>query len=580
MPPMDPKTLLMRNGDDMLRAGMRAFEPNQQPGAPSVAKRAQGVNQGVQHRGAPVTDPSDVATAATLAAADNVFSKMAMAGFMAPMGMGAVAAGAEKAAKWTGATSLNTVSGALKGVSETTFESVPILGSLAQGATRVAMGGVGLITGALEKTGFTGWRTAANTAKFDKHSATLAQKAESFFGQGVASAELRTAMNGLQAHMLAHPSAFNAEAFETELKTFSELAGRQQPKLVKEFGKLRGVMEKAHGSHYMADAWSNLSHYAKAAPQKVAKASVFHGALNTGIMGGVAVSAAKTGLDLRTSLRTLKAMYADQTGKSPDSVSSMTLLFSKDLPKAVLQARGQLWKEFGPSLLMEAGNIGVNVDMVMRNRGGMMAMIPLMVFGMGSQMVRSVLGSSLIPAYKQAKEMEAAGAPIPPEVYATLVGEGEPQLAKRGGADSNFAHALGEMYARENAGVQQVMHDIQNGGVSARIEQLKAEYIAATQQPEQQPAGVKAQPQEQTQTPIQTQAHDDAQISAQAQELLDAAMSKVNMPDPLAAPEVSHVDRLHNKSHTAPREVLGKHTQHLAHSHATHENGAEPNLSV
>lgn len=519
----DISRLLATQSDDMLLA---AYKGGVLPGVGKQppAKPGQG------KPGAPAAEPP----ADPLDAIDAKIGLATMGIMGAQLGIPALGGAFNWAGKKTGSGMLTRAGAGLKAAGEMTFadigSGIPLLGSVGRGVSNAAASVAGLFTDGLHAIGITDFAANRHAAQAVKHADNLHTAANTLFAHQVSHPKLSAALAEVHTHLQAGPVAMNHEAFAEAMRQAENIAGEvghgAVGKSLKAVGKHAARLEQ---SVFFADGYQNLSHYTRNAPASFAKQSVLHGAMNASFVAGAAISDIHTGVDLRKALTNLKSMYANITGTPEEEVSGWSLMLSGKAPEPVKAARAEIFKEYGPAVVLDAANTVLNVKFAVSNNFGSLGknMLLLMAVPLANQMlVRNILGGQLLPAYEQMKNAEAAGEALPAESYAKLIGNASRELYDRGGEGSNFAKALGQIYANAHAKVDVVLREIDNGTLHKRIELLQRDYEkqqreAGTQPPEAKEAG---------------------------------------------APEavVSHVDRLKGNGKIAQREVLGEHTEKLA----------------
>ncbi len=454
-----------------------------------------------------------------------------------------------------GAIGAHGISSNLKKVEATTFSELGQMtgmSGVARGVSEASMSVAGAGASVLEKLGITGLMSRYYSGQFDKHIGRMADAAQDVFSHRVADAKLGASLDAVRGHLaVAHPTHINYDGLTeaiTAAKTQANEVGHSV--LAKSLGGLEKSALKAHNAHYFADGTANLAHYASNATGKMAKAPVVHGLMNATFIAGAAIDDYRTGSDLHTALKDLKAMHCAITGEKPDDVSTWGLMLGK-VSEPVAAARSEILKEFGPASVLSAANTMLNLKFATNSKYGSMgkSIALLVAVPMANAiLVRGMLGGRMLPAYKELKQAEHDGQELSNEQYAKLIGNASKELHARGGPDGNFAKALGVFYAHHHARVDTVLKEVSNGTLHKRIEQLQHEFeVFKREHPE-----IVAAHQQQAQA-AQVPHHEEKQ-------------------------GVSHVDRLKNGGHAPRREVVGTHTEKLANRAGSPAEGQQPTL--
>ncbi|MBV8938681.1 MAG: hypothetical protein JO089_02425 [Alphaproteobacteria bacterium] len=389
---------------------------------------------------------------------------------------------------------------AVKMPTEVTFgqigDKLPLVGKITGGISQMGMNGLALFTDALHATGFTDWRSNAHLRKMQGHLERLSPQVEALKGLHgqMTHAGAKEAVGNVLAVLQEHPSAWDTghgAAFRGTLDAatgaLKEAGYTRSLSLLGDVEKFAG---KAHVSHMLHDGYANLSHYTRNhAVKKMADTSVMHGTLQNGafLFFGLA-SAYRTGHDLNKKMNAMRRMTAALTGQREENLSWMSVMLSgmpnKEAGAVMGAMRWGMLKEFGPAAVAEFANNAMNIRMTISEKLGNLGL--MIAFNMASSMWRGVMGETIMPAYMALTETESRRELIPAAAIAGFLGEVVPELKVRGGANSQFAKALGEIYAHEHAAhkisVDGIVREIGSGRLLARIEELQKhhEQVEAT----------------------------------------------------------------------------------------------------
>lgn len=356
------------------------------------------------------------------------------------------------------------------------------VGSIAQGAADMATGPV---AGAFDRTGLSGWRMRANAKAAQKHLLRAQGMAGSLKMDKVPEAlhehvnRIRQVVTGVghAGDLVNHTEISGAlEGIEGALKANKDL---RVPGHVE---KMLTTIEKAGERHLGSQAWQNVGEHVKGMPGKLAKTSVTHGLMNASFIAGSGISMVQDGRSFSRNLKTLKAMYADMTGTTPDKVSTARVLLGK-VPKPVAQARRHLIANTGAKELADVLNIGLNVKMVVDKR---FSFLPSMLgFAAADQVGHAadiVMGESTLEAYGAFREhiahKQKSGEKISTAAYADFIAIVNPSFQHLG-TKHMVTQQVAAQLEQMQAGAGKVMEWAGNGelvkmGNAAAAAQKKA----------------------------------------------------------------------------------------------------------
>lgn len=461
MPPIDPRALnaAVNSLDDVARVAFLSGRAGAVP------------NPGVKARKNGKIDPKTRAELENLHGLDRVEGSMdaldrgiGQAGMipMIPQFIFPLAGGA---LGWlgsrTGISAFDKVHGGLNAVANARLMDIPAPNFVRRAGgwmSQKFMNGVGLLADGLTATGFTGWRANAAERALGNQRLKMATHADLLPKLvGGAHAEVQSGLdrigellrNGNPAHMCAMEGG--------EFKQLLESTGKAAEKnglthVGSWLGKAGSLGDHAHTLHTKMDGYRNLGKYARETGALMGTTNAWHGMMNASFIAGGVTMASMTAIGAAKSMGVIREIYADLTKTDPREVTTigvLTSVMSGTAPKAVSAAFYQAARQFGPAALLDAGNLAYNVRAAAHHKLGSMLM--LMALPFGSIFWKSMVVGNIIPAYTAAKEMEVNGQPIPPELYAEVIGQFCPELRQAGGSDktSNFAKALGVIYAAE-----------------------------------------------------------------------------------------------------------------------------------
>ncbi len=212
----------------------------------------------------------------------------------------------------------------------------------------------------------------------------------------------------------------------------------------------------------------------------------------------------------------LKEMYADMTGKDPDKVNVMELMFKKDVPVSVEQKRNQIKKQIGPAALMSALSNYISFKMAgleynMLGVGGgklgatlqvaQMFLIPMA----NSALINNVIkDDKVLDQYHAMRQVHQQTGSLPADMIADLIVEASPffeglrPYTNRNSMEFNYRAAdhikalsvlaaeVGAHYAEQGASPSDVMHAIESGEAAAMVSQISrklSQQAAAAQAP-------------------------------------------------------------------------------------------------
>lgn len=200
------------------------------------------------------------------------------------------------------------------------------------------------------------------------------------------------------------------------------------------------------------------------ATTSLGNASLTNVALKGAFVAGAVYQGTSTARGVAQQVHTLKQLYCDMTGAN--KISTAKLLFGRNLPPVVKEARGHIFKTFGPRALINIANLGTTYAFM--QGGGKKAMAAsLGLMGVSQFQGMKEQNYQLLPMYEALNQIET----IAPEQYAMFLSTASKD-AMRIGAGSELVQALALDYAQEGARPAAIMNEIANGQFDARVDKV------------------------------------------------------------------------------------------------------------
>lgn len=263
------------------------------------------------------------------------------------------------------------------------------------------------------------------------------------------------------------------------MEKFGELAGHEALKnekaVLPHLDKAAKSLGKATTAFDASSVWKNPAKAIRRIPNTMGKLPLKVTAIN-GLQTVSSVTQAYfASRKLTHEFETLSELYAELTGKPPESVTSTDVLFG-DAPKIITQARRQLMAEYGARSLLNVANIGMNLLSFV---SGHWSMLRFMALSAAEAGVGAFIGESFLEKYKEMKDTQTRGQVLQPKEYLDLLSELSPTLRAQGGPNSEFTKALALQYTQMQAPPVQLVRELENGMMAKRLEQLKHQAPAA-----------------------------------------------------------------------------------------------------
>lgn len=199
-------------------------------------------------------------------------------------------------------------------------------------------------------------------------------------------------------------------------------------------------------------------------PSTLATTSTATSLVNGAFIAGSAVQMAGAGVGFFSGITELKRLTSEMTG---ENASTFKVLFG-NVPEVVKAERGTLLKNLFVSEAVGGLSLGFFVKQAVRVIS-MPVMLAFTAVQMGAGMVT---GGGSLSTYSALRKAHESGMPLGASDYTALIGVASPEIVKRGGAESAFAVALGEQYAKEQTSPAMVMQEIEQGLDKVRIQTI------------------------------------------------------------------------------------------------------------
>jgi len=211
----------------------------------------------------------------------------------------------------------------------------------------------------------------------------------------------------------------------------------------------------------MAAKLSGLPGAIKNAPDTLANANLKNVALKGAVVTGTALQVTGTARGIGEKVSTLKGLYTDLTGEQ--KISTRKLLFSKNVPDVIKEARGHILKEYGPRVVLNFANtIATYTFMKNTSMKSMIGSFGLMAAS--SLHSAKVQSYGILPMYEAMSKMPQ----IDDVQYAAFISAASKDAAAAGGVESPLVQALAVDYARSGARPADILKDIETGRFDER----------------------------------------------------------------------------------------------------------------
>jgi hypothetical protein len=209
--------------------------------------------------------------------------------------------------------------------------------------------------------------------------------------------------------------------------------------------------------------WKDTPGAIRALPGKIGSTNALHGAINGAFVLSSGISMVQDGRSAASRNRMVGEMKADMEAISKGTGNS-----------AASSARVSLVKEYALKGVADVANIAINFKQMVSHRFGMKgALIGMGIAFAAERLAEGLFADHKAEAYVSFKQLQLAakaqGAELTAEHYAQFLAQASDDLAKRGGASSRFTQEVAAQYAAEGATAAQIMVEVQNGALMARV---------------------------------------------------------------------------------------------------------------
>lgn len=264
----------------------------------------------------------------------------------------------------------------------------------------------------------------------------------------------------------------DAKAFTEALSSAKEGLSKIDGADKKALKGIQGSLNKALGAQSAfnnslgrAEGIRNPGEAFKSATTKLGNASLTDVALKGAFVAGAVYQGTSTARGVAQQVHDLKQMYCDLTGEN--KISTRKILFGRNVPPVIKEARGHILKTFGPRALINIANLGTTYAFM--NGGGKKAMVAsLGLMGVSQFQGMKEQNYQLLPMYGALNQMET----IAPEQYAMFISAASKDAMRAGGPASALVQALALDYAQEGARPAVIMNEIANGQFDARVNKV------------------------------------------------------------------------------------------------------------
>lgn len=247
----------------------------------------------------------------------------------------------------------------------------------------------------------------------------------------------------------------------------------------KPFNKAAKRLGQVVSHHNGAAHWQDVEKGIRNVPNKLNNMHAGNVVMNGAFATGSAVSMATDAKSFGHNIASLKSMYKDLTGKEISTIG----LFTKPMPKVIADSRNKLVKTLFVKEGADVLSMGLSLkELTNPHFSGAKSFVGFTAAGMVGGNAERLIGETPIAAYEEMKANFKPGQQMPPDYYAAFLGEMNPELQKRGGAESPFTQELAKQYASVQATPQQVLNDLETGGMQKRIDALIADQKKQAQQ--------------------------------------------------------------------------------------------------
>ncbi len=299
--------------------------------------------------------------------------------------------------------------------------------------------------------------------------------------------EVNKAVEEARKHIGGSASSINMAGFQKAMESVGEtlkgVATKDNKELSTAVGKIHGGLSElthqvsqTHSLHQSSRGWADIKGAISSVPEKLKGVKLQEALWKTSIHAGNAMMAYSNVKQSSTGMSALKDMAQALTGKRP---STLGILFGSGLPETVKEARSQYMKSAIVRTLSDALGIFVNTKYSGSVGGGakglaMVIGVPMLV-GKISEIVTS--NNQSAECFAQLRDAQAAGQGIPPELIAQFIGVTSKKAKAAGGAENKSVQLIAQQYASEGVSPEQILLEIENGGLDQRRAALKTAQV-------------------------------------------------------------------------------------------------------
>lgn len=295
---------------------------------------------------------------------------------------------------------------------------------------------------------------------------TAAESSGALSGVAKALEAAKTAMGGKASEMDSDAINTAVEGVQEALKKAGDAVDKRTlGSLQKSVGAFTETASAAQHKVAVADKISDFPDAVRQAPNKFANASVANVALKGAIVTGTALQVTSTARGVAEEVHTLKQVYADMTGDQ--KISTYKILFGKNVPDVVKQARKHIIKEYGPRTLLNLANVVATYTFMKNNSFKSMAG-SIGLQGLSTLHNTTVQGKAILPLYADLHTRPE----ITTDQYAAFISASSEDARNAGGPMSPLVQALAQEYARENVRPAEILKEIETGRFDERAVDL------------------------------------------------------------------------------------------------------------
>jgi hypothetical protein len=307
-------------------------------------------------------------------------------------------------------------------------------------------------------------------------------------------------------------------------------------RVTKAFGDMSTTTEKLASRAATVSFLENPAQAVKAMPQALAKMNIHHGAMNVAMGTASIFNVARSAVSFDHDADALKKMVAAVEHKDVKDVSLLHAVMGNSKSKLVKEAQSSFMKLYAVEGAMDLVDVGLNVAM-MRKHGLSMG-VALPAFAATSMVPMMMREKNALSAFDGLDRALATGAHVGAGAYAEFIQSSVPE-AKNLEAKNGLLVAMAKHYEERQAKPDQLLRDIESGEMTKLASEIQQKMAQSGRE-----AGAAA-----------------GQMHAQK----DAGMSDSEKSTALQAGGAVSLAQAEKKP---AKEVLGKHTAHVAAGHS------------